>query len=71
MSGFFEVFLRKELRYKVVYLIVCRNFILLLILSGILLRICLSVRVFSFRFWNFGFGRLIIYFDKINIYKKY
>lgn len=67
MSGSFEVLLRKEeQKQKVSYLIVCRNLTLSLISSGILLRICLSARAFSFRSWNSGSGRSIIYSDKID-----
>lgn len=58
--------LRKEQKQEVAYLIVWRNLTLSLISSGILLRICLSARAFSFRSWNSGSGRSIIYSDKIN-----
>lgn len=72
ISGSFEVFSRKEEpKPKVAYLIVCRNLTRSLISSGILLRICLSARAFSFRSWNSGSGRSIIYSDKIHNKKRH
>lgn len=60
--------LHKDVKYCT-YLIVWRNLTLSLISSGILLRICLSARAFSFRSWNSGSGLSIIYSNKVDIWK--
>lgn len=60
--------LHKNIKYCT-YLIVWRNLTLSLISSGILLRICLSARAFSFRSWNSGSGLSIIYSNKVDIRK--